>query len=52
MSLCVGEEGVVMGAQVLACAFARVALLIQLATRRNIVICGFSGPTLSFDIIS
>jgi hypothetical protein len=35
------------------CAFARVALLIQHATRmRHIVIGGLSGSTILFDIIS
>ena len=44
--LCVGVS-----ARALACACARVALLIQYATR-HIVICGLSGSTIFFDIIS
>jgi hypothetical protein len=34
------------------CACARVALIIQHATRRHIVICGLSGYTVFFHIIS
>jgi hypothetical protein len=40
------------GARARACACARVVLLIQLATRRQTVICGPSGSTTIFDIIS
>ena len=40
------------GAQAWACAYTRVALLIQHAPRRHIVICGLSGSTTFFDIIS
>jgi hypothetical protein len=35
-----------------ACACARVALIIQHATRRHIVICGLSGFTIFVNIIS
>jgi hypothetical protein len=34
------------------CLFARVALLIQHATRRHFAICGFSGLTMFFELIS
>ena len=40
------------GARARACACARVALLIQSATRRHVAICGLSGSTTFFDIIS
>jgi hypothetical protein len=40
------------GARVLECAWARVELLIEHVTRRHIVICGLSGSTLFFGIIS
>jgi hypothetical protein len=40
------------GARARACACARVALLIQHAARRHIVICGLSSCTIFFDIIS
>ena len=41
-----------MGAWALACACARIALLNQHATRRRIAICGLSGTTTFFDVIS
>ena len=44
--------GVGVVARALACACARVALLIQHVTRCHIVICGLSGSTIVFDIIS
>jgi hypothetical protein len=40
------------GSQALACGCARTALIIQHATRRHIPICGLSGSTNIFDIIS
>ena len=40
------------GTQTRACACARVALIIQHATLRRIVICGLSGSATFFDIIS
>ena len=42
--------GVCMGARARACACARVALLVQHATRRHIVIFGLSDSTICFDI--
>jgi hypothetical protein len=39
-------------ARELACVCARVALLIQHAVRRNFAMCGFSGSTIFFDIVS
>ena len=51
MYVCVcGGERVGMGAR--ACACARVALIIQHATRHHTVICGISGSNIFFDIIS
>jgi hypothetical protein len=47
-----GEEWVVVSERVLACACARVALLIQHKMRRHIVTCGLSGSTKFFDIVS
>jgi hypothetical protein len=41
-----------LGAWARACACARVALIIQHATRRHIVICGLCGYTKVFDIMS
>ena len=41
-----------LGTRALPCACARVALLIQHATRRYIAICGLSGFTVFFDIFS
>ena len=43
---------VVVCARARACACLRVALLIQHATRRHIIICGLSGSTTFFYIIS
>ena len=43
---------VAVGAMARACACARVALITHHATRRHIVIYGFSGYTNFFDIIS
>ena len=40
------------GARARACASARVALIIQHATRRHTVICGLSGSTIFFDVVS
>ena len=47
---CVGW--MVVGVRARYCACARVALLIQRATRRHIVICGLSGSITLFDSIS
>ena len=58
VSVCVcmwGSHGsvcVCLGDRALAYACARVALVIQHATPRHIVICGLSGSTTWFDIIS
>ena len=49
MRVCVGMG---VGAQALACACALVALLIQHALLRHIVICDHTGSTAFFDIIS
>jgi hypothetical protein len=46
---CVRVDG---GARARACACARVALLIQYATRGLHIFCGPSGSTIFFDIIS
>jgi hypothetical protein len=43
---------VLLGTRAQAYACASIALLIQHATRRNIAICGLSGSTIFFDIIS
>jgi hypothetical protein len=40
------------GARALVCACARVALLVQHATRRHIAICGLSRTTIFVDITS
>ena len=54
MCVCVGVEGGVVGARALerACAFSHVALITQHATRHHAAICGLSGSTKFFDIIS
>ena len=49
---CVRPGGSGVGERVRACAYAHVALLIQHVRRRHIVICGLSGSTIFFDIIS
>ena len=46
------RECVCVGAVARACACARVALINQHAMHRSTVICGFSGSTTIFDIIS
>ena len=52
LCVCVGGRGgVPVGAQAVACACARVALIIQHATRRHVIICGLSGFTIFLDII-
>ena len=49
---CVQLRLVGVGAQALPCVRSRVALPIQHATGRHVTICGLSGSTIFFDIIS
>ena len=50
--MCVCGGGGSVSARARACVRERVALLIQHATRRHVVICGLSDSTVFFDIIS